>query len=48
VFGDRPQPTLDDGLQRMAAWVKQHGARASRPFEGIEITRNLPRSWVDV
>ncbi len=48
VFGDRPQPTLDEGLQRMAAWVKQHGARASKPFEGIEITRNLPRSWVDV
>ena len=36
---------LDDGLARMAAWVKQCGARQSKPFEGIEVERNLPPSW---
>jgi UDP-glucose 4-epimerase len=45
VFGSRPHTTLDDGLGRMAAWVRQHGVRASAPFEGIEITKNLPASW---
>jgi UDP-glucose 4-epimerase len=45
VFGARPQVSLDDGLERMAAWVRVHGARTSAPFEGIEITKNLPASW---
>jgi UDP-glucose 4-epimerase len=45
VFGTRPATTLEDGLRRMAAWVHEHGARASAPFDGIEITRNLPASW---
>ena len=45
VFPIRPATTLEEGLQRMAAWVRQHGTRASAPFEGIEITRNLPASW---
>jgi UDP-glucose 4-epimerase len=46
VFGERPLTSLDEGLGRMAAWVRQHGARASQPFQGIEITHNLPPSWV--
>jgi hypothetical protein len=29
----------------MAAWVREHGARTSAPFDGIEVTRNLPASW---
>jgi UDP-glucose 4-epimerase len=45
VFGARPQVPLADGLERMAAWVRVHGARSSAPFEGIEITKNLPASW---
>jgi UDP-glucose 4-epimerase len=45
VFGVRTQTTLEDGLARMAAWVRVHGARASVPFEAIEIARNLPSSW---
>jgi UDP-glucose 4-epimerase len=45
VFGARPQTPLAEGLDRMAAWVRDHGARTSAPFEGIEITRNLPASW---
>jgi UDP-glucose 4-epimerase len=45
VFGNRPQTTLATGLARMAAWVREHGARSSAPFEGIEITKQLPPAW---
>ena len=45
VFGLRPQTTLEAGLARMAAWVRAHGARTSAPFDGIEITRQLPPAW---
>jgi UDP-glucose 4-epimerase len=47
VFRDRANTRLDAGLQQMAAWVRAHGARVSRPFEGIEITRNLPGIWLE-
>ncbi|HMP76435.1 MAG TPA: NAD-dependent epimerase/dehydratase family protein [Kiritimatiellia bacterium] len=45
-FGDliRNIP-LDEGLARMAAWVRATGARKGKPFEGIEVPRNLPPSW---
>lgn len=46
VFGDRASHSLEEGLNRMAAWVKQHGARHSRDFEGIEVTRNFPQAWL--
>ena len=46
VFGDRPHTPLDEGLRRMASWVRQQGARASAPFEHIEIARNLPAAWL--
>jgi hypothetical protein len=29
----------------MAAWAKKAGARQGKPFEGIEIRKNLPPSW---
>ena len=45
VFGGRPKTSLEDGIRAMAAWVKQHGARTSGVFEGIEIEKNLPPSW---
>jgi UDP-glucose 4-epimerase len=45
VFGPRRQTTLAAGLARMAAWVRAHGARSSAPFEGIEITKQLPAAW---
>ncbi len=41
-----PQATsLNEGLERMAAWVKKHGARSTQSFKNIEITENLPDSW---
>ena len=45
TFGERQATALDDGLRLMAAWVKSRGARASSPFEGIEVLRNLPSVW---
>ena len=45
VFGTQSQTTLEAGLARMAAWVRAHGARSSAPFEGIEISRQLPAAW---
>lgn len=46
VFGERKEWSLDEGLARMAAWVKVHGARASKPFSGIEVTKNFPKAWL--
>jgi UDP-glucose 4-epimerase len=45
IFGPRTLTSLEDGIAAMAAWVKQHGARSSQEFRGIEIAKNLPRAW---
>jgi UDP-glucose 4-epimerase len=46
VFGERPMTPLGEGLARMAAWVRQHGARESRAFECIEVMKNFPTAWL--
>lgn len=46
VFGDRELVNLDEGLSRMARWVKQHGARSSSKFENVEVTKNFPKAWL--
>lgn len=45
-FGDliRNVP-LEEGLARMAAWVRQVGARSGRPFGQVEVKKNMPPSW---
>jgi UDP-glucose 4-epimerase len=48
VFGKRAKTTLSEGVRAMAAWVREHGARESCIFEGIEVLRNLPPSWAKV
>jgi UDP-glucose 4-epimerase len=45
VFGRRPQTPLEIGVRRMAEWARTDGVRSSRPFDGVEVTRNLPASW---
>jgi UDP-glucose 4-epimerase len=45
VFGKRPKTSLEEGIARMAEWVKQHGTREPSIFENIEILKNLPPSW---
>lgn len=46
VFGITGEPvSLVDGLAGMAEWAKNVGARTGKPFEGVEIEKNLPPSW---
>jgi UDP-glucose 4-epimerase len=45
VFGSRAQTSLEEGLRKMAAWARQVGVQRGKPFEGVEVTRNLPPSW---
>lgn len=46
VFGERPLTSLDEGLARMAAWVRQHGARQSQEFGNVEVMKNFPKAWL--
>lgn len=39
---------LEEGINRMAEWVKKHGPQEPSVFENIEITKNLPPSWAAV
>jgi len=48
VFGKQQKKTLRDGIRSMTDWVKNHGARESSIFEGIEVPRNMPPSWARV
>lgn len=45
VFGTGASTSLDEGVSRMVAWVKEHGPQAASRFSNIEIERNLPASW---
>ena len=45
IFNPKKQTSLNDGLEKMASWVKLHGSRTSNNFENIEIEKNLPKSW---
>jgi UDP-glucose 4-epimerase len=47
VFGDRKRYSLEEGLCQMATWVREHGARTSQKFEGIEVTMNFPKAWLE-
>jgi UDP-glucose 4-epimerase len=46
AFGPQQLASLDEGLGRMAAWVKQHGARTSQKFKDIEVEKNFPKAWL--
>jgi UDP-glucose 4-epimerase len=45
VFGVGLQTSLEAGVARMAAWAKTSGVRSGKPFEGVEVSRNMPESW---
>ena len=47
VFGQRRKTTLDEGIAKMAGWVREFGARESSIFKDIEIMKNLPPSWAE-
>lgn len=46
IFGERRLCSLEEGLSRMAAWVRDHGARKSQEFENIEVMKNFPQAWL--
>ena len=46
VFGAEPRYSLDEGLTRMVAWVRQVGARSTPFFQNIEVPQNLPPTWL--
>jgi UDP-glucose 4-epimerase len=45
IFGAVGAVDLEDGVNRMAEWAKRVGARQSKVFDEIEVTRNMPPSW---
>ncbi len=45
MFDPLPAVTLADGIQRMAHWVRSHGAMTPVEFGDIEVPLNLPPSW---
>jgi UDP-glucose 4-epimerase len=45
-FFDLPAPlTLREGIERMAAWARNHGPMTPVTFDEIEVPLNLPPSW---
>ncbi len=44
-FGEITPTSIEDGVKKMATWVKLTGVRESNPFSLIEIEENLPSLW---
>jgi UDP-glucose 4-epimerase len=47
VFSYGNKCSLEEGLEIMAKWAREHGSRKSNTFDSIEITKNLPPSWLE-
>ncbi|MEY4579247.1 MAG: hypothetical protein RL701_3950 [Pseudomonadota bacterium] len=45
IFGAKPPVTLEQGIGRMAHWVKQRGPSQPVVFSNIEVRKGLPPSW---
>jgi UDP-glucose 4-epimerase len=46
IFGDLvADVSLEDGVARMAAWVRRVGARRTSLFAAVEVEKGLPKSW---
>lgn len=45
LLGYEARVVLEEGLAKMAAWVKKEGPRATPSFPSLEIERRLPPSW---
>jgi len=48
IFGCPTHYRLEEGITRMAAWAKSVGARQSKKFDAVEISRGLPPSWTSL
>jgi UDP-glucose 4-epimerase len=47
LLGMEARVPLAEGLQRMADWAKEVGARRSGEFGAIEVAKGLPRVWLE-
>jgi len=47
LLGYAAKTPVSEGLRRMAAWAKAHGARQTASFGEIEILKNLPSVWLE-
>lgn len=47
LLGYEAKVALEDGVARMAAWARKKGPQQGKRFEGVEIERNLPKSWLE-
>ena len=47
LFGTDAEVPLRKGLAQMAAWAKRVGARQSKEFDAIEVTKGLPSVWLE-
>lgn len=45
-FNYEAKYSLDDGLQAMLAWAKTQNPKPGKKFKNIELTKNLPPSWL--
>lgn len=45
-FDYNPIWSLEEGVRKMAEWVKKHGAKKTKDFKNIEITEKLPKVWL--
>jgi len=48
IFKADSKITLSEGVAKMAAWAKKHGARETKEFPNIEVPINMPPSWQSV
>lgn len=46
VFACSALVPLEEGLAKMADWARTVGAKQSKRFDHIEVTRNMPKSWL--
>jgi UDP-glucose 4-epimerase len=46
IFGTRTPVELSVGIRRMAAWVRARGPAEPVTFSNLELTKNLPPSWL--
>lgn len=47
VFNIDKSTSLEEGIQRMAAWARKAGTRKSSRFSNIEILEKLPPVWLE-
>lgn len=46
IFGITQELEVEEGIQRMAAWAVELGPRKSKYFDELEVTKNMPLSWL--